>query len=541
MKRSVWLLLALVLAGGVYVLLAPLTSMRWSISFDAIRSAEKADFLNVLEPLSSVSQDSTAKRPPNVIILYADDLGKFDVSLYGGTALETPYIDQIGRNGITFSEGYTSAPICAPARAGLLTGRSNNRMGFEFQPQARYPRNRLEWLAFRYFIRTDDWQVAAQFEFPAQEDIQKQGLPPDEITIQEVLQAVGYKTGMFGKWHLGHEPMFQPHHRGFDEFYGFYEAFSLFADSTNPTIVNARVDEFTDKHIWSKGREGTCAIRRNDSIIQEEKYLTFAIADEANAFIHKNKDVPFLLYVPFNAPHTPFQAPESYVNRFLHEPNPTRRVYLAMIAALDDAVGSILATLEKYGLSEHSIIWFASDNGAATYTTACSNEPLKGGKLSNFEGGLNIPYMVQWKGVLPANQWYDLPVSTLDIFPTSLAAIGINLPADRAYDGVNLLPFLTREVSEERVPHAALYWRSAYNKAIRAGRYKLIMDESVKRITLYDLEVDKEERKPLNAEEIIQELLSLYRQWEQQMPAPLWPGIMDYQFEIDGTVYSFRV
>jgi arylsulfatase A-like enzyme len=346
---------------------------------------------------------------------------------------------------------------------------------------------------------------------------------------------------MFGKWHLGHESMFQPHNRGFDEFYGFYEAFTLFADSTDPGIVNARIDEFTDKHIWSKGREGTCAIRRNNEIIQEERYLTFAIAEEANAFITANKDEPFLLYVPFNAPHTPFQAPEEYVKRFAHEPNKGRAVYLAMIAALDDAVGSILETLEAHKLTENTIIWFTSDNGAATYTTVCSNEPLKGGKLSNFEGGLNVPFMVQWKGKLPANQWYDLPVSTLDIFPTSLAAIGMDLPADRIYDGVNLLPFLTRTVSETQMPHEALYWRSAYNKAIRAGRYKLIIDESEKRITLYDLQTDKEERKPIQADDIVQELLGMYKQWEQQMPAPLWPGIMDYHFHIEGTVFKFRV
>lgn len=481
-------------------------------------------------------------RGPNVILILADDLSRNELSCYGGTDVNTTHIDQLANEGVRFEQAYVTAPICAPSRASLLTGRVNNRFGFEHQPQARYPRNRLEYFAFRYLIDTDQWQVAPQFAFPDAANIAQQGIPPGEILLPEIFQAAGYRTGMFGKWHLGAEQPFTPNTRGFDTFYGFYEAFSLFADSTHPDVVNARVDEFSDKHIWSKGREGTCAIRDNGKEVQDTGYFTFTIAQKACTFIRENKEQPFFLYLPFNAPHTPFQAPKKYYDQFSHVENHTRRVYLAMIAALDDAVGQVMACLAAEGLQENTLVWFSSDNGGATYTTASWNDPLKGGKLSNWEGGLQVPFIWSWKSHIPEGASFDLPVSLMDVFVTSLASAGIAPPKDRIIDGVDLRPWLS-ENQPKQSPHPVLCWKSAQNKAIRQGDFKLIIDEATETLQLYNLRLDPEEKVNLveNEPELVQTLWNAYREWEKEMRPPLWPGIMDHIFIIDGKSYLFRV
>ncbi len=533
-KKNLLLLSMAVLAVVLTWLFWPLASSQWNIQWDPQMTSGKTAYLDTLSKAPQTG--------PNVILILADDLARNELSCYGGTDVSTPHIDQLASEGVQFKEAYVTAPICAPSRASLLTGRVNNRFGFEHQPQARYPRNRLEYFAFRYFIDTDQWQVAPQFSFPDAANIAQQGIPPGEILLPEIFQAAGYRTGMFGKWHLGAEQPFTPNARGFDTFYGFYEAFSLFADSLRPDIVNARVDEFSDKHIWSKGREGTCAIRDNGQEVQDTGYFTFTIAQKACAFIRENKQRPFFLYLPFNAPHTPFQAPKSYYDRFAHEKNHTRRVYLAMIATLDDAVGQVMQCLAEEGLDENTLVWFSSDNGGATYTTASWNDPLKGGKLSNWEGGLQVPFIWKWEGQIPAGQSFDLPVSLMDVFVTSLAAAGITPPRDRTLDGVDLKPWLA-ENSPAQAPHPYLCWKSAYNKAIRKGDYKLIIDENTQTFQLYHLPSDPEERNNLVEKEpaLVKALLDSFLQWEKDMVPALWPGIMDHIFIIDGKSYLFRV
>ncbi len=517
-------------------LLWPLSSAEYAIAFDADTISEKRAFL-----AENVPHSPETKRP-NIILILADDLSKADVSAYGGAWLETPHIDALGRNGATFSEAYTTAPICSPARAALLTGRYQQRFGFEIQPHDRYPRNRLEYYVFRHFIKTNNFRVReAAARYPRPQDIRRQGLPPEEITLAEILKKQGYATAAIGKWHLGHERPFQPNQFGFDYHYGFYEAFSLYADSTAPGIVNQRIDEFSDRHLWRMGREGTCALRCNDRIVPGSGYLTQELAAEAVQFIQQNRDQPFFLYLPFSAPHTPFQATQADYDRFAHIADPYKRIYCAMIYALDQAVGEIVQTVQALGLAENTLICFASDNGGATYTLGANNAPLRGGKMSAFEGGVNVPMMLSWPGKIASETVYDAPVSLMDLFATAVSASGAALPPARSYDGVDLLPFLSGLRGD--VPHEALFWRSDYNKSIRSGAWKLLLNTLDGDTLLYDLrqdkyeQVDQSRRRP----DVVQDLIRQLENWEMEMSTPRWPGVMDYHFRIGDKVYRFPV
>lgn len=535
-KRTKISLIPLILfTGGSYFFWPLEDAAKYEINWDENKIAFKKQFLDRLEP-----DDSMAR--PNIIIMMADDLGKSEVSIYGHSKVSTPNIDSIGIEGVTFTDGYVTSPICSPSRAGMLTGRYQQRFGYEVQPHDRYPHNMLEFLGFKYFVDTDGWNLPDidEISYPTQEEIDKQGLPPSEITLGELLQPVGYQTAMIGKWHLGYGDHAVPHNRGFDYAYGFYEAFSWYVDDVkNPDVVGHHHDLFIDPYIWGKERSGTAAITRNGEVVIEEEYLTDKIGSEAVQFIEENKNQPFLLYIPFNAPHTPFQVTRKYYDRFPHIDDENKRVYYAMISAMDDAIGSIMDKVKKERLEENTIVFFLSDNGGATYTNATTNHPLKGGKMSDFEGGLNVPFLMKWKGQIPEGITYSKPVSSLDVFVTAAEIAGIPLPNDRKYDGVNLVPFLTGENIGK--PHEAIYWRAEYNKIIRKGDWKLIMNELNGYELLYDLKSDKEEKQNVIAEypEVVADLKAGFKSWNRTLSKPLWPRIMDYEYTIDGEVYTF--
>ncbi len=514
----------------------PLSSSDFAIAFDEDKINRKLAFLANIEAKNPDAQQ------PNIIFILADDLSKLDVSLYGGTWLETPNIDALGKSGAHFSAAYTTAPICSPARAALLTGRYQQRFGYEFQMHDRYPRNRLEYYVFRHFISTNNFHVRdSKARYPRARDIRKQGLPPEELSLAEILKKQGYATAALGKWHLGHEPASQPSQFGFDDHYGFYEAFSLYADSTAVGIVNQRIDEFSDKHLWSQGRNGTCALRCNDSIVSGSGYLTEELANEAVQFIEQNRDQPFFLYLPFSAPHSPFQAKQTDYDRFAHIADPYKRIYCAMIYSLDQAVGQIVKQVHSQGLTDNTLICFASDNGGATYTLGTDNAPLKGGKMSAFEGGMNVPMLMSWPGTIAPNMTYESPVSLMDLFATAAAITDTKLPNDRPYDGVNLLPFLSG--ARKDLPHEALFWRSGYNKSIRSGAWKLILNELDGDTLLYELNLDKFERinQARRKPEVVQDLIQQLKNWERGLMPPRWPGVMDYHFKIGDHVYRFPV
>ncbi len=470
---------------------------------------------------------------PNVIIILADDLGQTDISLYGGTKVSTPNIDAIGKNGVTFAEGYITSPVCSPSRAGLLTGRYQQRFGHEIQPSNRYLKSMIEYYGFKLLPRFRPLSPIKMKEVPEAEERLRQGLPPSEITIADVLKKYDYQTGIIGKWHLGAADFAKPCARGFDYQYGFYEAFTLYAPKSDTSVTDVPVKgDFMDKHQWNEaeGRTGNCAILRNCCERQEEsKYLTDKLTDEAIAYIDRSKTKPFFLYLPYNAPHAPLQAQNKYYSQFKNIKDPVKRAYAAMIKNLDDEVGRLMNYLKVNGLEENTIIFFLSDNGGAVYNGTTDNFPYRGGKLTNFEGGIRVPFMMQWKGKIQPGTTVSTPVISLDIFKTVANAVGITLPTDRDYDGIDLLALANHSINTER----ALCWRSEFSKGIRKGEWKMLMNEFDKTNVLYNLKTDVRETQNVFAEhpKVVEALQKEFNAWEKNMIQPLWPRVVNYVYK----------
>lgn len=432
-----------------------------------------------------------AARRPNIVFILGDDLGYCDVGLYGCKDIPTPNIDSIGKRGIAFTNAYVTAPVCSPSRAALLTGRYQHRFGFEFNAGP----------------------------LPRALSNQEMGLPTSEATLAEVLKKAGYATGMVGKWHLGMHEKFHPVRRGFDEYFGFLFGANIYIDPLATSVTNAQPANSEPTPAWPRNARNP--IYRNQSPVEEASYLTDAFAREAVAFIERHKQEPFFLYAPFNAPHTPLQATRKYMERFPHIKDERRRVYAAMVSALDDAVGEILRKLRETGLEQETLVVFTSDNGCATYTGACTNGPLRFGKLTHLEGGFRVPFATQYPARLKAGMVYDRPVSSLDLFPTAVALAGGKMPSDRPYDGVDLMPFLTGQKKNE--PHEVLCWRNGDNAAVRKGKWKLFKGGA--HYWLYDLSNDTGELKDLANQhpEIVEQLKKELAKWESQLMQPMWP------------------
>jgi arylsulfatase A-like enzyme len=526
------LLSLLVLLAGA----CSITRIKWRIKWDRRIEAGHASYLERAKPTPA------ATRKPNVIILLADDLGKYDVSAYGGEHMQTPHIDQIAAEGVLFEEGYTTSPTCAPSRAGLMTGRVQNRYGFETQIMDFYPTNWVEYLSGKWFTNTGHFVLTARPSFPSEWQSYRQGVPPGELTMAELLKAQGYATAAIGKWHLGVSHQQRPLQRGFDYHYGFYGAFTLYTPERHWSgVINHEQHSFSTQHQWNMGRAESAMILEMDKEVREEQYLTFAFRDRAIRYIEQHQHEPFFLYVAFNAPHEPFQAPVDYFCRYAHVKDPNKRVYYAMISALDDAIGAIHQKVKALGLEQDTLIYLLSDNGGASYTEATTNGPLKGGKLTQFEGGINVPFMLKWTGKVPAGVRYKYPVSTTDVFVTNAKAAGARLPSDREYDGKNLLPFVTGQRGDR--PHPRLFWRADHVWALRDGDYKLILSTRDGWAELHDLSKDKAEKINLKTQmpELFDKLKQEHQDWQKAKlrSRPLWPRIMDMKFLIDGHEYLF--
>ena len=411
-------------------------------------------------------------RKPNVLIILADDLGYGELSCQGNRQIPTPNIDSIARNGVRFTSGYVSGPYCSPTRAGLLTGRYQQRFGHEFNPG------------------------------PVATESKEFGLSRGEMTLAERLKPAGYATGMFGKWHLGNRPRFRPNQRGFDEFFGFLGGAHSY--------VNARAD-------------GANPILRGTMPVNSIEYTTDSFGREAARFIEAHAREPWFVYLPFNAVHAPLQALEKYRARFRHIPDPRRRTFAAMLSAMDENVGLVLSRVRTLGLENDTFIVFVSDNGGPTRITTSSNAPLNGYKAQVWEGGIRVPFLIQWKGHIPAGKIVDEPVIQLDIHPTALALAGVKVPAEAKLDGANLLPHLTGETAA--VPHAALFWRFGMQRAVRKGDWKLTdMGNGPK---LFNLATDIGEKHNLAATNSakVQELEADYKAWNAKNIDARWiPG-----------------
>lgn len=535
-------------------LLWPFGNRRWEIVPNNESTREKETILE--------REVRAGRSAPRIVIILADDLSIVDTTIYGGTVVSTPNIDSIGEEGVVFSDASCTTAICSPSRASMLTGRYQQRYGFELQPHDRYARSWVEYLAFRYFIDTDPMFPIAPSPIPRRGDLDDQGIPAGEIILSELLQARGYATAAFGKWHLGYDSRFSPIERGFDEHFGFYEAFSLYAPAGSESIVDTPINDFSDLHMWNRGRKGASAIVHNDVEVEEETYLTFKFAELAADYIQENADDPFFLYLPFNAPHTPLQAPAEYNDRFAHIQDPVRRTYSAMIAALDDAVGTVLDAIDEAGIADSTLVVFASDNGGVTYLGVTDNGPFAGGKFTTFQGGVAIPMMMRYPPLIEPGTQYDHPVSLMDIFPTVEAITrwspGLGggetvedttpFAEERLLDGVNLFPFVLGEIDSD--PHDALFWRSWYNRAVRRGPWKLIVQESGSPDTgetdffrLYNLESDPYEKTNLAGErpDLLRDLKLMLDDWEADLAEPAWPPVMHFYIDVWGERFWFAI
>lgn len=411
---------------------------------------------------------------PNVIVFLCDDVGYGEFGFQGNKEIPTPHIDSIARDGVRFTSGYVAATYCSPCRAGLLTGRYPTRFGHEFNGGG--PKG-----------------LNGNF-----------GLSLNETTIAQRLKGLGYATACVGKWHLGNRPQYQAVDRGFDEFYGTVANTPFF---NPPNFIDSR-----------KSREIT-------AIKDSSFYSTDAYASRAVEWIGSQKDKPFFLYFAFNAQHAPLQAPKKYLDRFPEVKEEKRKIFCAMMSAMDDAVGKVLEQVKAMEQEQNTLIFFLSDNGGPTRATTSKNGPLRGFKMTTLEGGTRVPFVMSWKGKVPGGKVYDQPILNLDILPTAVAAAGGTIDPAWKLDGVDLVPYLKGETSKP--PHSTLYWRFGKQWAIRHGDWKLGANnlDGVDQPRLFHLKEDIGETRDLTRDhpEKVAELKSLWDAWNKEQAPASWP------------------
>ena len=491
----------------------------------------------------SVSVSAQIKTAPNIILIIVDDLGYSDLACYGNKAVRTPNIDSLGIMGARFTQAYVTSPICAPSRMGIITGRYQQRFGAEFMLYDKFDKSVKKKISRHFFsFKKKPAGIATlKPDFFLDHSVYVTDLPANEITIAEMLKQKGYSTGYIGKWNLSSSPTVFPDMHGFDYAYYFDGALSRYVDAPvdSSQYINMHLPwAFSEIPAWAP-RHGSTAIKEGRSIVKDSGYLTFSLADKGIDFIEHNKTKPFFLALSFNAPHDPFQVPKRYYNRIQTETDSVRRVYSGMIEALDDAVGTVLKKLDQEGLTDNCLIFFISDNGGATYTRATDNAPLRGGKATHFDGGILVPFFIKYPNGFNARQVYNHPVSSLDIYGTIAAVSGAALAADRRYDGVNLLPYLT---NDSLLPHQDFFWRSGYSKAFRRGDWKLYVNEKNKITYLFNIAEDREEKhdQSKNQPDKVKELQDALKDWETKNSVPpLWPSAADVLIEVNGKWFRF--
>jgi len=420
---------------------------------------------------------------PNVLLIVTDDLGYHDVGFQGSKDIPTPHLDKLAAQGVRCTNGYVSHPFCSPTRAGLLTGRYQHRFGHENNPA---------WLP----------------------ESTQAGLPLDQITLPQLLKQAGYTTGHVGKWHLGAHPQFHPMKRGFDE------SFAALGGG----------------HVYFPGAKGgpeyQIPLNRNGVDEAQKGYLTDQFGDEAAAFVQRHAEggKPWMLYLAFNAPHTPLQAPQERIDQFKHLPDMNRRIYAAMVSVMDDNIGKVMSALATTQQRDNTLVFFVSDNGGPHLavkgngmTNFTDNTPLRGAKGALYEGGMRVPFLVSWPAKLKPGV-YDQPVIALDFFATAVAQAIAAMPSDRPMDSVNLIPHLNGET--QAAPHEMLFWRSQGPNGLHAARmgnwkYVALPGQAPE---LYDLAADVGETQNLAATkpEILSRLQAAIADWEKGTIAPIF-------------------
>ncbi|WP_440876948.1 sulfatase [Thalassotalea sp. PLHSN55] len=449
-------------------------------SVNALQAKCKAVLLAVIASLAFVSGITSAQAEqaqPNILVIVSDDGGYSDFGFAGDKNFPTPNLTKLANSGVVFDQGYVSASVCSPSRAGLLTGRYQQRFGHHHN----LPNN------------------------PVGNDKEENlGMSTSESTIADYLKAEGYYTGAIGKWHLGRLDKYHPTNRGFDEFYG------LLGGSRN--------------YFPKKAKQKDHLILRNGDVVGFEDYLTDALGFEAEDFIERNQEQPFFLYLSYTAVHGPMNAKKSTMAKYPEIESKNRRKMAAMMEDFDISVGRVIDKLDTLGLRENTLVVFINDNGGSKHNFSV-NLPLKGFKGAQDEGSLRVPYLMSWPGKIPQGLNFTSMVSALDIAPTALAAAGGKMPTKKKFDGVNLLPFLNEKTAkgEGKQPHNELFWNRAQFATVRDGDFKLIRERNGGTY-LYNIANDVQERNNLvnKQPEKAQTLAAKLDAWLSELPEPAW-------------------
>jgi uncharacterized sulfatase len=472
-----------------------------------------------------------ADRPPNIVLILADDLGWNDLTFGGGGvaggSVPTPNIDSIAAGGVTFTNGYAANGTCAPSRAAIMSGRYGTRFGFEFTPT---PPGMMSLAAM---APTPPNRLREIISYPGGKsvDFADMGMPSSEISIAELLAGQGYHTAHIGKWHIGTTNGMAPRDQGFNE--SLLMESGLYLPVNDPNVVNSKQDfDPIDRFLWAAMR--FAASWNGGKPFAPDRYLTDYYTEQAVRMIDANKDRPFFLYLAHWAPHIPLQATREDYEALAHIDNHAERVYAAMIRSLDRGVGQVLDALKRNGLEDNTLVLFTSDNGGAGYIGLPEvNRPFRGWKLTSFEGGIHVPFFAKWPARIAPGTVNHNPVHHFDLYATAAAAGGAPLPTDRVVDGIDLLPYILGVT--EGAPHDALFWRSGASQSALVDGWKLNVSEPPGRAWLFNLRQDPTEQNDLAAErpDKLAELQAALAAHNAEQAQPAWPRQVSVPVNLD--------
>ena len=486
----------------------------------------------------SVSTTTNLERPPNIILIVADDLGYNDISTFGGGIVQTPSIDRLAKEGAVFNQSYSGASTCAPSRAMMMTGRYPTRTGFEFTPTPAGMGKAVSLISGGM-----DNNRPPSFYDEAMEANQPpyelKGLLPEEITIAETLKDSGYYTAHIGKWHLGNDNGMAPHEQGFDDSLLMTSGLYLPEDDLN--VVNAKIPfDPIDKFLWKAMTYSNSFNSGDDDRFKPKGYLTDYWTEESINVIKANKNRPFFLYLAHWGPHTPLQATREDYDAVGDIQPHRKRVYAAMIRAIDRSVGRVLDTLDQEGLADNTLVMFTSDNGGAGYIGIPEvNQPFRGWKITMFEGGLRVPMMIKWPSKITAGTVVDTPVAHIDVMPTLAAAAATQSKAAEI-DGVNLLPLVTRQ-GDQSWDRETLFWQNGHYQVVRHGDWKLQVNDRPTdglQYWLFDLAKDPTEQNNLATvrQDKVNELNALLVDHQANAVTTLYPATTQMSVMVDKTL-----
>ncbi|WP_430928698.1 sulfatase-like hydrolase/transferase [Polaribacter marinivivus] len=445
------------------------------------------NFITCLIGILALSNIIIAQEKPNIIVILSDDAGYADFGFQGSKIMKTPHLDKLESEAIHFKQAYVTAAVCGPSRAGILTGKYQQRFGYE--------ENNVPGYMINSVLEGDEM-----------------GLPLNQKTTANYLKDLGYKTALIGKWHQGNADKYHPTKRGFDDFYGFRGgARSYFEyNGENP---NYRKEDYLERGFGN--------------FEESKKYLTEALADEAISYVNNNKNNPFFLMLSFNAVHTPMEAENEDLNQF-PDLEGKRKQVAAMTLALDRACGRVFDELDKLGLTDDTLVIFTNDNGGPSNTNASNNYPLSGTKANHLEGGIRVPFLMRYPKQIAKNSSFDFPVSTLDLLPTFYKLAGGNDKDLKDVDGVDLMPFIHKKTTDR--PHQTLYWKKENRATVRDGDWKLLRFPD-RPAELYNIKEDISESHDL-ANKYPEKVKELYKKlftWELTLTRPLWQLKREYE------------